>query len=220
MTCGLQTPYKQHAGWGEGAVHGMPQQGTVQPRGSWWVVGRAGTGRREGVWTPGSLRQQCWLPLPCPPHSPFPHLPAAPAPAPSQGGGEAFFPLGPLPLIPLMYTGRSICLLPRPWGISWKMRTSETSSGRGGGDTRHQDLLLLSWVYVKCGLNLAILGRLPGLHICSNLQPEPKITGHHSTQATPAGGWKQLPGLPGLVREGCRRILRVLAAQLTLPWPG
>lgn len=69
------------------------------------------------------------------------------------------------------------------------MRASETSSGQGKpGD---QDPLLLCWGYVECGLNLAILGRMPGLHICSNLKTKPKITGRCFTQATPAGRrWK------------------------------
>lgn len=79
----------------------------------------------------------------------------------------------------------SFSLLPHPWGTLLKMRASETSSGRGiPGD---QDLLLLSWGYVEGDLNLAILGRMPELHICSDLKPEPKITGRRSTQATPAG---------------------------------
>ena len=75
-----------------------------------------------------------------------------------------------------------------------------------GGTPGGQDPLpLASWVAAECGLNLAILVRVPGLHICSNINPEPKMTGRHSNQATPAGRrWEttQLPGLRGLVKEG------------------
>lgn len=59
-----------------------------------------------------------------------------------------------------------------------------------GGTPGGQDpLLLASWAAAECGLNLTTLGRVPGLHICSNLKPEPKMTGRCSTQATPA--WRR-----------------------------
>lgn len=125
-----------------------------------------------------------------------------------------------LPWSQPVYTRMPFSLLPRPWGTRLKMRASETSSGQGiPGD---QDLLLLSWGYVEGDLNLVILGRMPERHICSDLKPEPKITGRRSTQAAPAGEGRETGHrASGLVREGPRMILRgVLAAQLTPPQPG
>lgn len=99
----------------------------------------------------------------------------------------------------------SFPLLPHPWGTSPEMRASETSSGQETpGD---QDWLRLSWGSTERGLNLATLGRMPELLICSDLKPEPQITGRCSTQATPAGRtWETIRGVCWPARRGRGRL--------------
>lgn len=99
---------------------------------------------------------------------------------------------GPLPRFLPVYMRTFFPLLSCPWGTGPKIRASETSSGQGTPEA--QDLLPLSWGYVEGDLNLAILGWMPELHICSHLKPNPKIIGRRPTQATPAGRrWENGP---------------------------
>lgn len=163
----------------------MSQQGATQPgvAGGLWQEQGVGTRGWSGVWR--------HLPTLLPP--PFPSC--FPPPSPSPGCPSAFLEaqvdgvaLSSLVLLPWslpVYRRMSFSLLPHPWGTSPETRASETSSGQETpGD---QDRLRLSWGSTERGLNLATLGRMPELLSCSDLNPEPKITGRCSTRATPAG---------------------------------
>lgn len=105
------------------------------------------------------------------------------------------------------------------------MRASETSSGQGTPGDQALCSCCPGVVLKAIYLNLAILGRTPELHICSNIKAQSKITGRCSTQARPPG-WRWQTGHraarpAGLAREFFSMILRgVLAAQLTPPHPG
>lgn len=184
-------------------------------------------GRDEGLVCGDTCQLQtaaftsCSLPVPLP------------TPISISGGPRAFLgaqvegvPLSSLLLLPWSlpaYRAKSFSLPPHPWGTSPKMRASETSSGQETPGDR--DLLLLSWGYIERGLNLAILGRMPGLLTCSDLKPEPKITGRCSPRAAPAGRteetghgarWPARPGWGRLQKD----LSRVLAAHLTPLQPG
>lgn len=79
---------------------------------------------------------------------------------------------------------------------------------------------MLSWDYTECGLHVAILGWTPGLHICSNLKPEPKIIARHTSHTCREEVGDQTQHSLACGAWAGRMSLRgILAAQLCLPQP-
>lgn len=114
----------------------MSQQGTMQPGGSWWVVGGAATGEVEerGIWCAEDTSRltSSFMPLPLPTPTSISQMPSS-LPVGTGGRGRSV-PSGPPP--PLVPGRVHKTILPHPWGTSLKMRASETSSGRGHQGTR------------------------------------------------------------------------------------
>lgn len=175
------------------------------PRSQAWLVGCGRNrewGQEDGLVCGDTYPLHSLLPA-HPASHPHLHLLGAFLEAQVDGGARSSLVLLPssLPVDRRM----SFSLLPHPWGTSPETRASETSSGQETpGD---QDQLRLSWGSTERGLNLATLGRMPELLICSDLKPEPQITGRCSTRATPAGRmWETGRGACWPARRGWGRL--------------